>query len=138
MIILDGIVNFLAFVNNNWMMITTIIGLGLAVAKKVKDYLNKSNEEKIQIAKAQINEVMLMLVTEAECDYQEWIKAGAVKRAQVIDQIFAMYPVLSTVTNQEELIIWIDEAIDNALKEMRKIFEENKEKADSTAVKTIL
>jgi hypothetical protein len=138
MIIIDGIVNFLAFVNNNWMMITTIIGLGLAVAKKVKDYLNKSNEEKIQIAKAQINEVMLMLVTEAECDYQEWIKAGAVKRAQVIDQIFAMYPVLSTVTNQEELIIWIDEAIDNALKEMRKIFEENKEKADSTAVKTTL
>ena len=98
---------------------------------KVREYLNKSQEEKVEIAKTQINEVMLMLVTEAEQDYLEWTKAGAVKRSQVIDQVFAMYPILSSVTNQEEIIVWIDEAIDNALKTMRKIFEENKEKSES-------
>lgn len=131
MIILDGITKFLTFINNNWLYITTIIGLALAVGNKIRDYLNKSNEEKIEIAKAQINEVMLMLVTEAECDWREWQKCGEVKRAQVIDQVFAMYPILSKVTNQEEIIAWIDESIDEALKTMRKIFEENKTKSES-------
>lgn len=130
MIILDGINKFLTFVNDNWVYITTIIGLAIAVGNKIKDYLNKSQDEKIEIAKAQINEVMLMLVTEAECDWREWQKCGEVKRSQVIDQVFAMYPILSKVTNQEEIIAWIDEAIDNALKTMRKIFEENKAKAE--------
>ena len=46
---------------------------------------------------------------------------------EVIDQVFVMYPILSKVTNQEEIIAFIDEAIDEALKTMRKIFEENKE-----------
>ena len=36
-----------------------------------------------------------------------------------------MYPILSQITNQDEVIAWIDNEIDNALKEMRKIFEEN-------------
>ena len=136
MIILDGITKFLTFVNDNWVMITTIIGLSIAVAKKIKEYLNKSQEEKIEIAKAQISEVMLMLVTEAETDYLKWVSAGAVKRSQVIDQVFVMYPILSKVANQEEIIAWIDNTIDEALKTMRKIFEENKEKAESTVAET--
>lgn len=131
MIILDGITKFLTFVNENWVYITTIIGLAITVGNKVRDYLNKSNEEKIEIAKAQINEVMLMLVTEAECDYLEWQQSGQIKRSQVIDQVFAMYPILSKVTNQEEIIAYIDEAIDEALKTMRKIFEENKVKSET-------
>ena len=131
MVILDGITKFLTFVNDNWVYITTVIGLSIAVGNKVRDYLNKSNEEKIEIAKAQINEVMLMLVTEAECDWREWQKCGEVKRSQVIDQVFAMYPILSRVTNQGEIIAWIDESIDNALKTMRKIFEENKEESET-------
>ena len=131
MVILNGVTKFLTFVNDHWVLITTTIGLAIAVGNKVREYLNKSQEEKVEIAKTQINEVMLMLVTEAEQDYLEWTKAGAVKRSQVIDQVFAMYPILSSVTNQEEIIVWIDEAIDNALKTMRKIFEENKEKSES-------
>ena len=126
MVILNGITKFLSFINDNWVLITTAIGLVIAVVSKIKEYLNKSNEEKIEIAKAQINEIMLMLVTEAECDWREWAKSGEIKRAQVIDQVFTMYPILSKVTNQEEVISWIDAAIDNALKTMRKIFEENR------------
>lgn len=131
MIILDGVMKFLTFINENWLYITTVIGLAIAVGNKVRDYFNKSNEEKIEIAKTQISEVMLMLVTEAEQDYLQWVSAGAVKRSQVIDQVFAMYPILSKVTNQEEIIAWIDETIDEALKTMRKIFEENKEKSET-------
>lgn len=134
MIILDGVMKFLTFINENWVYITTVVGLAIAVGNKIRDYLNKSQEEKIEIAKAQINEIMLMLVTEAEQDYLQWVSAGQVKRSQVIDQVFAMYPVLSKVTNQEEIVIWIDESIDEALKTMRKIFEENKEKSEAAEV----
>ncbi len=132
MVVLNGVIKFLTFVNDNWVLITTAVSLALVVANKIKDYLSKSKEEKIEIAKAQISEIMLMLVTEAETDYLKWVSAGAVKRSQVIDQVFVMYPILSKVTNQAEIIAWIDGAIDEALKTMREIFEKNKENAEHT------
>ncbi len=141
--ILDGIYNFLMIVNENWTTIAAIVVVILAIAKKAKDFFSKSKEEQqeiakaeierqVEIAKAQIREIMLRLVTEAECDYYEWVKSGEIKRAQVIDEVFAMYPILSQITNQEEIIAFIDDVIDEALKTMREIFEENHEaeKAD--------
>lgn len=100
-----------------------------SIIKKTLNFLAKTNEEKVLIAKAQISEAMLRLVTEAEEDYAQWISAGAIKRSQVIDRIFADYPVLSMVTNQEEIIAWMDETIDDALDEMREIFEKNAQNA---------
>ena len=125
--ILTGIQNFLNFINENWTMIASIITVIIVIAKKAKSYFGLSKEMQVEIAKAQIKEAMLRLVTEAEKDYREWTKAGSIKRSQVIEEIFVMYPILSKVTNQEEIISWIDAAIDEALKEMRKIFEENKD-----------
>lgn len=129
MSILNGVQNFLQFVSDNWVTITTIIGLSIAIYRKIKDYLKLSNDEKISVAKTHIKETILKLVTDAEEDYRQWVKAGAVKRAQVIEEIFLTYPILSKVTNQEALIAWIDESIDEALKTMREIFaEQNTEK----------
>lgn len=126
-IVLDGIYKFLSFINDNWALISAIVALVFAIIKKVVAFFEQSREERIKIAKAQIKEVMLRLVTEAERDYREWMKAGEIKRSQVIDEIFTMYPILSKVTNQAELIAWIDQTINDALKKMRKIFEENLE-----------
>lgn len=123
--ILDGIQNFLMLVNDHWTEIIVIVGLVLVLVKRVKEYIGMSDEEKIEAAKTQIKETVLKLVTDAEVDYYEWSKAGTVKRSQVIEEIFAMYPILAKVTNQEELITWIDEMIDEALKTMRDIFAEN-------------
>lgn len=126
MSILDGIKNFLTFINQNWTSIAVIIGLAIAVAKKVAAYFSKSDEEKIDIAKKQIRETVLKLITDAEQDYEEWKLAGSIKRAQVIDEIFANYPILSKVSDQKELIAWIDDAIDDSLVTLRKIVEENR------------
>lgn len=123
--VLTGIQNFLNFINENWTMIASIIVTIIVIAKKVISYFGLPKEVQVEIAKAQIKEAMLRLVTEAECDYREWAKAGSIKRSQVIEEIFVMYPILSKVTNQEEIVAWIDARIDEALKEMRKIFEEN-------------
>ena len=125
MVILDGIRNFLMFVNEHWTEIVVIAGLGLAIWKKAEAYLKKTDEEKIQIAKDQIRETILKFVTKAEVDYDDWVKAGAVKRAQVIDEIFAKYPILNRVTNQESLISEIDIMIDKALNELREILSKN-------------
>lgn len=125
--IMDGFMNFLMFVNNHWTEIIVIIGLLLAVGKKVAAYLNMSDDEKIAIAKKQLGETMLKLVTQAEKDYNAWVQAGAVKRSEVIDAIFQKYPILNRVTDQEALIAEIDKMIDAALVEMREIFSKNQE-----------
>ena len=121
--LLTGIQNLLQYINDNWTCIIIIIGLAISIGKKIADYSKKTDEEKIEIAKQQIKETMLKLVTDAEESYFEWVNAGGIKRSQVIDEIFAKYPVLSKVTNQEELIAWLDSVIDESLKIMREIFE---------------
>lgn len=123
--ILNGIQNFLQLINDNWTTIMVVIGLAIAVGKKVADYFSKSDEEKIEIAKAQIKETVLKMVTEAELDYEEWNKAGSIKRSQVIGQIYADYPILSKVVDQQALIEWIDETIDESLKTLREVVSNN-------------
>ncbi len=133
---LDGIKNFLQFVNDNWTTIIIIISLGIALYQKIKNYVSKSNAEKIEVAKKQIQEVILKLISDAEYDYEEFVKAGSIKRAQVIQKIFEDYPVLAKVTDQTALVEWIDETIDNALKTLREIVAMNKEETVDAEVES--
>ena len=105
------------------------ISLCIALYQKIKNYVLKSNDEKIAVAKQQVQEVILKLISDAEVDYNEWVKAGSIKRAQVIKKIFEDYPVLAKVADQTALVAWIDETIDNALKTLREIVAMNKEEA---------
>lgn len=123
--ILVGLKNFLDLVNQNWTLITVIIGLGILVLKKLKSYLSLSEQEKIDLALSQIRITALKMVTEAEEEYNNWIKAGTIKRAEVIDVIFEKYPILNKVTDRDSLIKTLDDIIDEALVEMRKVIEEN-------------
>lgn len=130
--ILNGIQNFLQFINDNWTSVTVCIGLALGLYKKIREYLAKSDEEKIKIAKDQIQETMLKMITEAEIDYTSWNKAGSIKRSQVIEEVFAKYPILSKAVDQAELVDWIDEQIDTALRTLREVIELNKSTDDAT------
>lgn len=125
--ILNGIKNFLSLINDNWTTILVIIGLALALWKKIESYSKLSTDKKIEIAKKQISENILKLITQAEKDYAEWEKAGSIKRSEVISEIYKEYPILAKVVNQEELVKWIDEQIDSALPELRKIIAANLE-----------
>ena len=122
---LNGIQNFLQFVNDNWTSIIIIISLIVVIAQKVKKYFAKSTEEQIATAKSQISEIVLKLITDAEVDYKDWEKAGSIKRSQVIQKIFDEYPILAKVADQQEVVNWIDEMIDTSLKELRNIVAEN-------------
>ena len=129
--ILNGIKNFLSLINDNWTTILVIVGLALALWKKIESYSKLSTDKKIEIAKKQISENILKLITQAEKNYAEWEKAGSIKRSEVISEIYKEYPILAKVVNQEELVKWIDEQIDNALPTLREIIKQN-EKEDVT------
>ena len=123
---LNSIKNILSFVCENWLAILIIAGLAAVAYRKVKAFIARGKDEQVAIAKAQIKVFMLKLVSDAEQDYEAWNKAGAVKRAQVIQKIYMDYPILSTIVDQGALIKWIDDQIDAALGELRKIIAENK------------
>ena len=130
--ILNGIKNFLSLINDNWTTILVIVGLALALWKKIESYSKLSTDKKIEIAKKQISENILKMITQAEKDYAEWEKAGSIKRSEVISEIYKEYPILAKVVNQEELVKWIDEQIDNALPTLRDIIKQNeKDKTDT-------
>ncbi len=122
---LNGIKNFLTLVNENWTTIVVCISLLVALIRKIKAYIEQSDDQKIEVAKKHIRESMLKLITDAELDYENWNKAGSVKRSQVIKEIFKEYPILSKMVNQDELIAWIDMEINTALVELRKIVADN-------------
>jgi len=124
--IMDGINSFLMFVNDNWTGIVVMLGLIISLAKKIKDYIKQSDEKKIETAKVYIKECILKMITDAEVDYEEWKSAGSIKRSQVIQEIYDRYPVLDKVADQQALIAWIDKEIDNALKVLREVIENNK------------
>ena len=130
---LDGIRNVLEFINNNWTAIIIIVILIISIVKKTIDFFSKSKEEQVEIAKKQIKEIMLGLVTNAEFDYAELVKSGSIKRSQVIEKVFAMYPVLAKVANQEEVVAWIDECINSALNDMKVVFENNSSEDNSVS-----
>ena len=123
---LDGIKNFLLFLNDNWTSIAVILGLIAGLYQKIKTYIKQSDAQKIEAAKVRISAVVLKLISDAEVDYESWNEAGSIKRSQVIQRIFQDYPILSKAVNQEEVIAWIDDQINGSLKELRKIVAKNK------------
>ena len=123
---MDGIKNLLQILNDNWTTILVCAGLIVGLVQRTIKYFSKTNEERVEIAKAQIEQSILKMITDAESDYEDWNKAGEVKRSQVIGKIFAQYPILSKVTNQAEIIDWIDREIDNSLKTLENLIIQNK------------
>ena len=122
---MESIVKLLSFLNDNWTFIITIIGLGIGLYTKIKNYINKSREEKINIALEQIRKSMLDLVVEAEREYGE--KTGALKRSKVLKEIYNSYPVLKDYIKQEDLEKKLDDIIDISLDKMKEMLSNNEE-----------
>lgn len=121
MVAIQRILNFL---NENWLTILACIGLIIGIVKKTVAYFSKSDAERIEIAKKQITESMLKMISDAELNWSDWVKAGSIKRSEVIKRIFDEYPILSKVVEQEQLVAWIDEKIDESLKTLRDVVSE--------------
>ena len=122
---MEAIKNFLQLINDNWTLIITIIGLGLAIYKKIVNFINLSEEKKIEIALEQIRKVMLELVTKAETEYK--LDTGKLKRSKVLNEVYTRYPILKDIIKQEELEKRLDEIIDENLNTMKDMLSNNRE-----------
>lgn len=120
---MKGLSQLLTFLNENWTFIIIIIGAGIALYKKIKNYLTLSDEEKIDAALTIIRNTIKAKMTSSQIDWYGIKDAGSVKRAEVISKIYEDYPVLKNYVNQEELLKKIDDIIDEALEEVKKIAE---------------
>lgn len=125
---MNGIINFLTFIKENWTLITTIAGLLLWIAIKLKKYIALTKEQKIDLALNNAKSIILSLVSTAEENWGN--NTGKIKRSEVIASILEKYPILQEVTNKEELEIKIDEMIEDALVQMRQILETKKSKEE--------
>lgn len=125
---MNGIINFLTFIKENWTLITTIIGLLIWIGVKLNNYIKLSKEEKINLALDNVKNIMLSLVSSAE---ESWgSQTGRIKRSEVIAKILEKYPILTEVITKDEIINKIDAMIDEALEDMRKILESKSSKEE--------
>lgn len=116
-----GFMNFLKLIYENWTLIAVVLGLIARGIIYFKNFKERTKEEQIEAVKEQIKNGMLSMVTEAEKNYESWNKAGTIKRSEVIEKIYAQYPILSLVVKQDELTVWIDNEIDNALNTLAQV-----------------
>lgn len=146
---MKSLIDLLKWIQDNWASIITVIVLLLGIYGRAKkfwtEWQTKTQEEKeaaqqeafnkaVETAKKALADYILILVSKAEIDWQnETGKLGQTKRAQVIEQIYAKYPVLEEVAEKDELLAYIDNLITEALKIVRKeIRGENNGGIDST------
>lgn len=122
---MEAIKNFLELINDNWTLIITIVGLGMALYKKVNEYLKLNKDEKINIALEQIRKSMLSLVSKAEAEYGK--ETGKLKRSKVLEEIYIKYPILKEVMSQTDLEKQLDNIIDENLETLRVMLSNNKE-----------
>lgn len=125
--VLTGINRFLMLINDNWTSIVVMIGLLIGLYQKVKAYLSHSNEEKYEIAKAQIRQSILSMVTDAELQFVDWNKAGSIKRSQVIEKLYSEYPILGKIADQNKVTEWIDSEINNSLNTLKDVLKANED-----------
>lgn len=118
---MTGFMNFLKLIYENWTLIAVVLGLIARGVIYFKNFKERTKEEQIEAVKEQIKNGMLSMVTEAEKNYEDWNKAGTIKRSEVIEKIYAQYPILSLVVKQDELTVWIDNEIDNALNTLAQV-----------------
>ena len=130
--VLQGIINLLKFLNDNWTYIIVIMALGYALYKKIIDFIHKTKEEQqkeIEEAKKKaleaileiINEVIEEKISNAELDWSEYKKAGSIKRSKVISEIYEQFPMLKDYLDQKYIINTLDDMIDEVLKKTRSI-----------------
>ena len=131
---MDAVKNLLGYIYENWATIAAIFALAFAIYQKARkswaDWQAKSAAEKeaefeeaqrqaIEEAKKALNVIILSLCSEMEKKWNE-SGSGAIRRSEVLSIIFEKYPVLLTVTDQDELISYIDNLIDTSLDIVRK------------------
>lgn len=118
---MDSIRRTVSFIIDNWSAIATVICIIIAVSLRIKSFMRLSKEDREKAAWDAVKKIMLALVSSAE---KEWgSKTGAIKRAEIIQQIYKAFPVIKEQADQQAVERRLDELIDKSLCEMRDILD---------------
>lgn len=133
---MKSIQSLLQWLIDNWASIVTCLILLYGIySKATKEYyvwkaaseeekekkIREAEEKAIKAARDALKESVLALVSKAEVDWENLgSKLGPIKRAQVIGEIYKQYPILEKVTDQAELLEYIDNLIKEALEVVRE------------------
>jgi hypothetical protein len=118
---MKGIKNIIDFIVNNWTYITLLISLLYLAYHKIKEFRKLSDEQKVEAAITIIREIIRKNVMTAEIQWEDFAKTGSIKRAQVISEVYETFPFLKDIYDQKTLIEEMDNIIDEALVDVRKI-----------------
>ena len=106
------------FLLDNWLDILISLLIISIIIEDIRAIIKRKDTKNIVKTLEKISGSIASYVNDAEMKWakKHIVKAGAVKRAEVISKIYEKYPELSEYVNQELIINSIDELIDNALK----------------------
>ena len=121
---MTGINNTIALINQYWSTLIALVGFVFLLSVEIKKYLKMSDEEKVQAALKAIKPILLKHMSEAEVKWDNYKKAGELKKSAVIQKVYDQFPVLKTYKNQDELIKMIETMIDEQLVEVNRIINE--------------
>jgi len=136
---MKSIKSILDFIINNWTYITVLFSFIYFIYKKVLAFMKLKNEQKVDAAITIIRDVLIKNVMSAEIQWEDFEKTGAIKRAQVISEVYETFPFLKDIYDQKALIDEMDKIIDEVLKQVRIIMaKKKKELAEKAASETII
>lgn len=121
---MTSINNTLGLIENYWSMLIIIIALVVLTIEEVKKYKAMTREQRIEAALSVVKGELLKLMSDAEIEWSEYKKSGALKKSQVLKEIYTQFPFLQDYINQDELVTKITEMIDAEMENMNKILKE--------------
>lgn len=129
---MQGIVNFISLIGDNYMTILVIIAILCGIYKKTKDFFNQSKEDQLKKMYEQSDKVIsliysgiLDMVVTAEKTYGS--KTGQIKKSAVYNMIVEKYPDIVTYLKEDVLTDdYIDSCIEQGVTLMNNIIKSNK------------
>lgn len=106
------------WIYDNWATLVAIITLAYGIYKKaVKTYSEwktKTEEERLEIAKASLKQCIIAIVKKAE---EKWTEKGSgeFKKADVLAEIYAKYPILEQYISKTDVYNYVDKLIEDAV-----------------------
>ena len=96
-----------------------------------------TKEQKVEAALKVVKEEILSLMSNAEVEWKEYKKSGALKRSKVLTDIYKQFPFLSTYIDQDTLCQKIYDMIEAEMENMKNIMTDKKKLPEKSEIEKI-
>jgi hypothetical protein len=106
---------------NYWTYAVILIALIVGGINRYIAFTKLTKEQQVEAALSIVKTEVLKLMSDAEIEWEDYKKSGALKKSQVITNIYSEFPILKNVIDQDTLIAKIEELIDSEMENMNNI-----------------